>query len=211
MKTLLSIHYFPCVQWFSKLVHQKGIIEQYENYSKGSYRNRCHIIGANGIQRLSIPLIKGKNNKMPIQEVQISYSDHWQKEHWQSIRSAYGNAPFFNFYDETIRELIFNQEKFLLNYNLKIINTLLELFGLDESYVNFTNSFEKESSFFDLRNGISPKENKIVSDPYFKNIEYAQVFLEKHQFIKNMSVLDLLFCTGPQAIEILENSYQINY
>ena len=85
---LLSIHYLPNVQWFSKLVVGNAVIEQHENYVKGSYRNRCHIVAANGVLPISIPLQKGKHQQTPIREVRISYIDLWQKMHWQSIQSA---------------------------------------------------------------------------------------------------------------------------
>ncbi len=194
----------PCIQWFSKIISGNALIEQYENYSKGSYRNRCHIIGGNGIQRLSIPLKSGKNSRTPIREVKISYDEDWQKIHWQSIRSAYGNAPFYEFYFEEIQERILCQKDFLFDYNLNIISHLLELLGTDDSILSFTEEYAPKPKGIDLRNGISPKEKDRIEDTDFQNIEYAQVFLERHGFVGNLSILDLLFCVGPSALEFLE-------
>ena len=93
---LIEAQYLPSIQFFSKLTRFSTLLlEAHENYQKGSYRNRCHIAGANGLMRLSIPLRKGKNEQLPIQKTLISYDEPWITQHWQSIRSAYGNAPFF--------------------------------------------------------------------------------------------------------------------
>jgi len=180
------------------------MIEQCENYSKGSYRNRCHIIGANGVMPLSIPLLKGKNSQMPIREVQISYTNNWQKQHWQSIRSAYGNAPFFEFYADELQPLFEEKTELLFDFNLNLVKTIARLVGLDDHLI-FTSSYEASGDFQDFRKGISPKEKHQVPDSGFQAKPYGQVFLEKHDFIPNMSILDLLFCTGPEAVYFLED------
>lgn len=201
---LLSLHYLPCVQWFSKLVTGDTLIEQYENYGKGSYRNRCHIVGANGILVLSIPLEKGKNQRMPIRDVRISYADNWQKLHWQSIQSAYGNAPFFEFYVDDIRSHYEQKTPFLFDFNWKLLNSLVEILGLDTSLIQCTSTFEKTpSGGLDFRNGISPKPKQQVLDKAFTPRTYPQVFSEKHGFLANVSVLDLLFCAGPESLRYL--------
>lgn len=205
MKSLVSIQYLPCVQWFSKLITGNAVIEQCENYLKGGYRNRCHIIGANGVLTLSVPLLKGKNQQTSIRKVGISYSYNWQKMHWQSIRSAYGKAPFFEFYADELKLHYEKKTTSLFDFNLGLIQTILELMGLDNSCISFSDTFEKHPDvLLDFRNGISPNKNKQIHDEHFEAMEYAQVFTEKHGFIGNASVLDLLFCTGPEAVMILE-------
>ncbi|NJL75083.1 MAG: WbqC family protein [Saprospiraceae bacterium] len=94
---VLESHYFPCIQYFTKLmIADIAYIEQHEHYVKGSYRNRCHIAGANSMLRLSVPLQKGKNQQMPIKEVRIAYDEPWQNQHWMTLQSAYRKAPFLN-------------------------------------------------------------------------------------------------------------------
>ena len=195
------------MQWFSKLVTGNAVIEQCENYMKGGYRNRCHIIAANGLLALSIPLLKGKNRQTSIREVGISYSDNWQKMHWQSIQSAYGNAPFFEFYADELKVHYEKETASLFDFNLGLIQTILELIGVDDTCIAFSDSFEKKPVLLDFRNGISPNKNKQIPDEHFEAMEYAQVFLEKHGFVENVSILDLLFCAGPEAIIVLEGSY----
>ncbi|NJN78366.1 MAG: WbqC family protein [Saprospiraceae bacterium] len=103
MNALIESQYFPPLAYFSVLLkHEKVWIEQFENYQKGSYRNRCHIATANGLLRLSIPLEKGKNNQTCIKEVKIHNDTNWQIQHWRAIKSAYGNAPYFEYYADEL-------------------------------------------------------------------------------------------------------------
>ncbi len=205
---LMELHYLPSVQYFTKLVqYDKVIIEQHENYTKGSYRNRCHIAGANGLQRLSIPLKQGKNNNKPIKEVAISYETNWQHQHWLSIISAYGNAPFFEYYVDEIAPFFKKKYTTLFELNWALLVILKDLVGLNTN-IALSLDYEKETSehIVDFRNKISPKAQKIVLDKDFNLEEYPQVFKEKNGFLANLSILDLLFCTGPQSILYLENS-----
>lgn len=207
---LLELHYLPSIQYFSKLLaYDKTHIEQHENYLKGSYRNRCHLVGANGLQRLSIPLKSGKNKQTPIREVQISYAENWKNHHWASIRSAYGRAPYFEHFADELAPYFQKKHTFLYDFNWELLLLLVELLQLDVD-IQPTASYEKQVSneIFDFRNGIFPKKHRQKEDTQFKPIAYPQVFEERHGFLSNLSILDLLFCTGPQASLILEESNQ---
>lgn len=207
-QALIELHYLPSIQYYCKLVQYASIgIEQHENYNKGSYRNRTHIAGPNGLHRLSIPLEKGKNQKQNIQEVRIAYREHWQSQHWHSIQTAYGNAPFFEFYEEDIKAIYKEKQTFLFEWNWIILNTINELIGIAPK-LEKTTDYEKTPSADcrDLRNTISPKLAQQSIDPNFKQAPYPQIFIEKTGFLPNLSILDLLFCTGPQTILYLENS-----
>lgn len=205
---LLELQYLPCVQYFSKwLKYPSVLIEQHENYIKGSYRNRCHIAGVNGMLRLSIPLLKGKNEQQSIREVRIAYHESWQTQHWNSIASAYGNAPYYEHYVDEIAPFYKKKYEYLFDLNRDLLQCLLALIGLSTE-LTFTSSFKKNSGndIFDFRNGIFPKKHRQKEDSGFRPVSYAQVFTEKNGFLPNLSILDLLFCTGPQALLILENS-----
>jgi len=205
---LLELQYLPPIQYFTKLIRHKTLfLEQCEHYQKGSYRNRCHIATANGLQRLSIPLKKGKNEQQRIREVRIAYDEHWQAKHWQSIRSAYGNAPFFEFYSDVLEPFYSKNYRFLFDWNWDFLDAVIDLLSID-CEVKFTESYEEQNDnpkVLDLRNSIHPKLHLTKEDPCFSPTKYAQVFEEKHGFLPNLSILDLLFCTGPQSLEILEN------
>ena len=186
---LLELQYLPPIQYFTKLYHHTVYLEQHENYRKGTYRNRCHIASANGLLRLSIPLQKGKNQRQPIQNVRIAYDQPWQSQHWSSIQSAYGNAPFFEYYVDELQPFFKKKYEFLWDWNLDLLKKLVELTGLEEGF-QYTDQFYKVPplGWLDSRNKINPK----LKVQNFETYPYRQVFEEKHGFIPNLSILDLL-------------------
>ena len=205
---LLETQYFPPVQYFSVLAQAKEVwLEAQEHYQKRSYRNRCHIAGANGEIRLSVPLEKGKHEQMPITEVQIAYQRDWFGEHWYSIRSAYGKAPFFEYYAGTIKAWLWEKPERLFRLNTQLTLKLLELLQVD-CQLKYTEMYLKQPppSVTDLRGAIHPKKPRLQFEGPF----YAQVFQERHGFLPNLSILDLLFCTGPQASVLLQQFAEQN-
>jgi hypothetical protein len=209
---LIELQYLPPIQYFAKLYQFNQLqLEAAENYVKGTYRNRCHIAGANGLQRLSIPLQKGKNRQQSIREVQISHHQNWVGEHWHSIKSAYGNSPFFEYYADELQPFYKMKYELLWDWNRDLLNKMMELLGVDCELLE-TTEFIKPEEFtvtqpgLDFRNSIQPKISRHKEDAAFKNVSYGQVFIEKHGFLPNLSILDLLFCQGPNASEILRQS-----
>jgi hypothetical protein len=179
------------------------IIESKESYAKQSFRNRCQIKTANKVEDLIVPIQKGNSN-IPVQEIRIDYNQAWTKNHLGAIQSAYGNAPFFEHYGEGVENLLKKKPRFLFDLNLQILEYFLHILGIDKNII-FSQTFEKQypAAVSDLRSCIHPKQdyNKL---PFYHPIEYVQVF--GNQFIKNLSMLDLVFCEGPNAIEILKES-----
>lgn len=204
---LLSTAYFPPLQYLSKFVlFEKVYIEQFENYTKQTYRNRCEILGANGPVPLVVPVVKGRGKKIKIKDLQISYDTDWQRNHWRTLFSAYNSSPFFEFYKDDILPFFEKRRKYLLDLNLSIHETLCNLMEIDTP-LNLTDDFEEiPENTLNYREFLSPKKNKTLPDPLFKPQEYTQVFSEKFGFISNLSILDLLFNEGPNSIHILEQS-----
>ena len=196
MATVLSeLHFLPCIGVFQHYAQAETIIlEAQENYQKGSYRNRCHIIGANGLQRLSLPLIKGKNNQTNIREVELSDHQDWTRQHWQSIRSAYGNAPFFFYYEDELEAAFRNPQQYLWEFNLQLVRVLQWDKAIQETA---TYTSISPPGVRDIRSLYSPKQ--FTAEQQLDWPPYAQVFRERHGFVGNLSILDLLFCLGPQA------------
>jgi hypothetical protein len=124
---LLSTTYFGPIQYFTKFIlYPNRLIEQFDHYSKQSYRNRCIIYGANGALTLSIPVLKGPGQKTRVMDIRIDYSRNWRKLHWKGIESAYRHSPFFEFYMDDIQAFLEKKHDFLLDLNLDILDYLLE-------------------------------------------------------------------------------------
>ncbi|MCK4661418.1 MAG: WbqC family protein [Bacteroidales bacterium] len=206
--TILSIAYLPPIQYFTKLLEYSVChIEKYENYIKQTYRNRCMIYSANGIQTLSVPVAKGKLHKTLIKDVQISYDTNWQKNHLKSIESAYRSSPYYEFYIDEISPLYYSKHTFLFDFNLLIINIFLKLLEISTE-IKFTTNYISlhKKNIKDFRLSIHPKNSFSLSDNEFKQTEYHQVFTDKFGFKTNLSIIDLLFNEGPNSLNILKQS-----
>lgn len=204
---LLSTAYFAPVQYYSKfLKFDEVFIEQFENYNKQTFRNRCEILTANGIFSLVVPVVKGRGPKTPVKDIRISYDENWQVNHWRTIVSAYSSSPYFEYYADDLVGFFENEWEFLFQFNLEIHLKILEVMGIRSKF-SLTVDFEKvPESTLNLREGITPKLHKAIIDPDFKAIPYTQVFSDKSWFVPNLSILDLLFNEGPNATTILEKS-----
>lgn len=185
---LLSTAYLPSISYFQKIASsQIVLIEKHEHFVKQTHRNRCSILGSNGVQVLSVPLIN-THEKTLISEKQIAYKENWQHRHLRSIESAYRNSPYFIYYADELKVFYEHRFEFLFEYNTEILKTLLKLLKI-KTEIAFTEEFQKEVGQ-DLRNDLSGG-----SKTYLK--PYTQVFSDKHGFQKDLSILDLLFNTGP--------------
>jgi hypothetical protein len=200
-EALVEMHYLPSIAFFSILSRYDTVwLESQEHYQKRTYRNRSHIASANGILRLTVPLKKGKNEQQPITEVAIAYDEGWQRQHWNSIVSAYQNAPYFDFYAPYLQPYFERTFPLLFDFSRSIVEKLIELLQI-EVILKSTRSYSKNpgEEITDFRGEIHPRKAPAADLP-----AYVQVFMEKHGFLPNLSILDLLFCTGPQASLMLE-------
>jgi len=197
---LLSLFYLPNIEYMALLCKEKIVsIEAQENFVKSSFRNRCEIAGANGIMTLSIPVKGGRDHHQKLAIVKISNQNNWQAQHWQSIVSAYGSAPFFEHYEHHFKGFYEKEIDSLFEFNFSLLKLLLKLLKVNTE-LTFTELYERNSEgIVDKRNSFSLK-NKEVNHP-----TYIQVFEPKNGFISNMSVLDLLFNCGPEAKGYLQN------
>jgi hypothetical protein len=201
-KIILSTAYLPNVQYFSKLLCGDIVVEQHENYLKQTFRNRCEILTANGIMSLTIP-IKHSAAKIKIREVEIDYTDNWQRLHWRTINTAYRSSPFFVYYADDFLPFYEKKEKFLFDFNCKMLDKLIELAGL-KTKITLSHSYLHEYGDIDCRNLIVPKNKP--EDPKFSPVPYYQVFSGKFGFQPNLSILDLLCNEGNNSYSIIENS-----
>jgi len=203
MPVLFATAYFPPAGYMAEVVRaDEIIIEAYETYTKQTSRNHCSIFGPNGRQTLSIPVIKANGNHTLTKDILVSDHQHWQKIHWRSIETAYNNSPFFLYYQDHFACFFEKEYKFLLDLNMEILHTLLQIFKRNPT-VGFTEQFEKtSSSAMDLRTISTVKsQHPVVSFPY-----YTQVFASRHGFIQGLSILDILFNLGPESVSYLESA-----
>ncbi|MGB3546977.1 MAG: WbqC family protein [Saprospiraceae bacterium] len=199
---LTTTAYFPPLRWLAAALRGGGQweLEAEETYQKSGYRGRCRIAGANGPLLLSVPLEGGKHNGRPIRELQISERTDWRREHWQSIRSAYGRAPFWEFYSDEVEALLFAEHRHLWELNRALLSGLIEL-GRWPVRLSSTTAYEREvTDRLDLRPRRATEEVLPPLRPY------PQLFRERHGFIENLSVLDGLLCLGPELVTHLMRS-----
>lgn len=203
-RLLLNTAYFPPIQYLSKIRKYDEIyIEQFENYNKQSYRNRCEIMSANRILPLVVPVIKATNIKVLTKEVKIDYATKWQKLHFKGIESAYKNSPFYDYYIDDLMVYFERKEEYLLDLNMRLLQDMMSLIPINKKILLTQDYTKDEDDFSDLRDFIHPKAAKKQPDPDFIIKPYRQTFSDRFPFTPNLSILDLLFNTGPDAIRYL--------
>lgn len=193
---LLSTTYFGPVQWYQKLYRYDSVaIDQQEIFQKQTYRNRCLIATTQGIQALTVPVVHGANNA--ICDIRISDHGNWRHLHWQALQTAYGDSPFFEYYEDDLC-LFFTEHHWerLIDYNESTCQKMCELLDIQPKLIR--SSCNLPLNLDDFRQGINPKHP--LEDVDFQPQPYYQVYQQKHGFLPNLSILDLLFNMGPESI-----------
>lgn len=204
---LLSTAYFPPIDYFVAIVNSgNAVLEQCENYSKQSYRNRCNIFACDGVLSLTIPVVTSGNNT-PVREVKIDYSKKWLQQHKRALISAYMSSPFFEYYQDDIFEVLESGEKYLFDLNCRLTDVLLENLGIRKT-ISLSEDYIPSSllgeGIADFRESIHPKKVSPIFGEDIKQKPYYQVFSQKYGFMSGLSALDLLFNEGPEAYRFLK-------
>lgn len=208
LNILIEAHYLPSIAYFAAISGTEHVvIEKHENFTKQTYRNRCQVVASQGIQTLIVPL-SIPSGKCSITDVRIDNRQSWINNHWRTIQSAYGNAPFFEYYQEDLRKVFDERFKFLYDLNMAILSLCLSWMKLNVT-VRESLAYEKnlEESCKDLRSAINPKNDQILAK-FYQPIPYTQVF--GNAFVVNASIIDLIFCVGPDAARIIKLSTVTN-
>jgi len=204
MTILLPTAYLPSVSYVSACMASNEIlIEAWETYPKQTFRNHCEIGGPNGRQRLTIPVNRPNGSHTLTKDIRIASHFPWQKIHWRSFETAFNKSPFFLYYQDYLLPFYEKDFIFLLDFNMQLLETIFQAIRVD-NIVSLTKSYEKiPPGINDLRDqsSVGPEHSGAVgSQP-----EYYQVFADRHGFLRDLSVADLLFNLGPQTIDYLQS------
>ncbi|MCV9930555.1 WbqC family protein [Flavobacterium sp. LS1R49] len=201
MNSLLLPTYFPSISHLSVMAQSESITFEIEdNFQKQTNRNRTYIYSPNGIQLLNIPVKHSKNAHQKTKEIQIENEFDWQKQHFKSLEAAYRSSPFFEFFEDDIRPFFEKKHEFLMDLNFEALDIVSKCLRMKLEYATTTEYFhEANPSISDFRALANGKKDTNTFETY------TQVFADKHGFINNLSVLDLLFNEGKYAMEYLKN------
>jgi hypothetical protein len=172
--------------------------EVMENFPKQTFRNRTHLLGANGVECLTVPTSHVSGLKILTKDIKIDYFQDWQRRHMGAIRAGYGKAPFFEHFEPYITDIFAKKNKFLVDLNIDFIQLIMKILSVEFSFT-FTDQFclTNQLSYW---NQINAKQDWQISTN-FNSIPYRQCFGDS--FVPNLSILDLLMNHGKESRNIL--------
>ena len=198
MSQIFPTAYLPSIEYVSLFLKaEDASIELFETYQKQSCRTRTNVMTANGIQTLTIPVIKTNGNHTLTKDIEISYKESWQQIHLRCLESAYRKSAYFDYYFPYFEKIYKQKFNTLVELNEFCLKTILKIMKVKKDY-SYTTDFEKIIDENDYRISLSKGTNKIEMKPYY------QVFADRHGFIPNLSIVDLLFNEGPNSINNLQ-------
>ncbi len=198
---VLPSAYLPPIPFFAAMLQGGSVlVEQYDNYQKQTFRNRCVIAGPNGKQTLTIPVEKASGQKTLMRDIRISDHGNWRHLHWNALESSYGKSPFFEYYADDLRPFYTEHRwQYLVDFNTQLTLKMLELLDLDVR-PRLTDRYMSA----DLHAWAEPSAlQQLPFQPYY------QVFASRHGFIPHLSIVDLLFNMGPEAVLKIEKGLKI--
>lgn len=197
MSHIFPTAYLPSIEYVSLFLKtEDASIELFETYQKQSCRTRTNVMTANGVQTLTIPVIKTNGNHTLTKDIEISYKESWQQVHLRCLESAYRKSAYFDHYFPYFEKIYKQKFNTLVELNDFCLKTILKIMKVKKDY-SFTTDFERIADENDYRISLSKGTNKIEMKPYY------QVFADRHGFIPNLSIVDLLFNEGPNSIHNL--------
>lgn len=200
MNLLIHPTYFPSISHFTAMAQADSItLEMEDNFQKQTNRNRTYIYSPNGIQLLNIPIKHTKEAHQRTKDVKLETAFDWQKQHFKSLEAAYRTSPFFEYFEDTLSPIFTKKHTFLMDLNLEAIEIVSKCLGMKLDFAKTTEYSHEASEYNDFRILANGKKDNSQFEPY------TQVFGEKHGFLNNLSILDLLFNEGRFALDYLKN------
>lgn len=190
--------YFPCISYVARLLADDApVIEIFDTYHKQTYRNRCHVMTANGVQMLSVPVKQVNGNHTMTKDMVISTVEPWQQIHRRCLESAYMSSPYFEHYYSYLSPIFEQHFEKLIDLNDAALKAILKMLKVKKE-ISYTSDYVKEAEK-DFRNLFvkRPVENQSPITPYY------QVFENKFPFAPDLSVLDLIFNEGPETMDYI--------
>ena len=199
MNSLLLPTYFPSISHFAVMAQSETItFEMEDNFQKQTNRNRTYIYSPNGIQLLNIPVKHSKTAHQKTKDILIENEFDWQKQHFKSLEAAYRSSPFFEYFEDDIVPIFEKKHAFLMDLNFEVLDTVTKCLRMKLDFGKTAEYFHEVSDFADFRHLANGKKDNNSFE------KYPQVFDDKHGFINNLSVLDLLFNEGKFAMDYLK-------
>jgi len=196
---LFTTAYFPCISYMARFLSDASpCIEVFETYHKQTYRNRCRVMTANGMQALSIPVIKVNGNHTMTKDMAVSHVEPWQQIHRRCLESAYKASPYFDHYYDYLKPVFETRFERLIDLNDTALQAVFKMLKVNKEIVHTTDYVKEVEN--DLREAFSPKT---APNPDAFS-QYYQVFSTKYPFAPDLSILDLVFNEGPEAIIYLD-------
>jgi hypothetical protein len=200
MNILIHPTYFPSISHYIAMVKAESVtFEMEDNFQKQTNRNRMYIYSPNGIQLLNVPVKHSIDKHQKYKDVRIENDFGWQKNHFKSLEAAYRTSPFFEYFEDDFRPLFEKKQEFILDLNLQIFELINSSLGIKIEAQKTTEFFHDSLKNDDFRSLVNGKKDVTQIE------EYTQVFNDKHGFINNLSILDLLFNEGRYAVDYLKN------
>jgi hypothetical protein len=200
VNNLFPLFYLGTIEYYAELIKHKSIVfEQFENFPKQTYRSRCEIAGPNGRQKLMLPVLKIRSTQLA-KNAKISNTDDWQKIHWKSLEAAYRASPYFEYYENEFHPFYHEKYVSVFEFNLALHQVIIRLLQVENSYTLSTAYTAAEDT--DYRDCFSCKKES--PNTKLKDNSYIQVFTDRLPFLHNLSILDLLFNEGPNAVGYLK-------
>ena len=200
MNTIIHPSYFPSISNFVAIAKADIVtFEMEDNFQKQTNRNRMYIYSPNGIQLLNVPIKKSKVAHQKTKDVKIESAFDWQKQHFKSLEAAYRTSPFFEYFEDEITSVFKKKHTFLMDLNLETLEIVSKCLRFNLNFKKTDDYFHEINDKIDYRNLINGKKDTTLLDPY------TQVYGDKHGFINNLSILDLLFNEGKYALDYLKS------
>ena len=205
MIKLIDLQLFPSIDYIKEFINCPNIIiEACESMQKRSFRNRYVISGANGLIGLTVPIVGGREKKQFYKDVKIDYSENWQLRHWKTLQSSYNKSPYFEHYAPALQSFFSAEEDFLFLFNYKILDWITKTLKINTLITLYDNNNKNINIESNIINKFLP--NVPLNPDYVWKPKYPQVFEDRFGFLPNLSILDMLFCVGPNSLSLLKNN-----